>query len=290
MEAGLHFLLTYMCNLECAHCFTYSGPYAKGTFTLDQIHKVLKEACKVETIDTIYFEGGEPFLFYPLMLEGIKLARSMNFNAGIVTNGYFATSMENAELWLKPLKELGLFKLSISNDLYHYENQEENPAKLLLAAGEKLGIQVNLMSTEKPRVEKGKIHGNTLFRGRAVEKMINNLPGKSWKELIECPYEDLSNPSRVHLDVYGNVHLCQGLSMGNMWQTPLSKLIKNYNADSHPIARPLANEGPAGLAKEFNLKHADKYVDECHFCYSLRMSLMDKFPQYLGPRQIYGLE
>ena len=74
MLTGLHFLLTYMCNSECDHCFVYSSPYAQGTFTLDQIRKLLDEATKIGTIEWIYFEGGEPFLFYPIMLEGIKMA------------------------------------------------------------------------------------------------------------------------------------------------------------------------------------------------------------------------
>ncbi|MBA7600088.1 hypothetical protein ES703_07135 [subsurface metagenome] len=61
MLTGIHFLLTYMCNLECDHCFVYSGPDAKGTLTLDQIRKVLNEATKIGTINWIYFEGGAMF-------------------------------------------------------------------------------------------------------------------------------------------------------------------------------------------------------------------------------------
>lgn len=112
MLTGLHFLLTYMCNSECDHCFVYSGPDAKGTFTLSQIRKVVDEATKIGTIEWIYFEGGEPFLFYPLMLEGIKIARSMGFKTGVVTNAYYATSEEDAELWLSPLCELGISALA----------------------------------------------------------------------------------------------------------------------------------------------------------------------------------
>lgn len=83
MLTGIHVLLTYMCNLRCDHCFVYSGPDAKGTFTLNQIRRVLDEAIKIGTIKSIYFEGGEPFLFYPLMLEGIKIARGMGFKTGL---------------------------------------------------------------------------------------------------------------------------------------------------------------------------------------------------------------
>lgn len=78
--------------------------------------------------------------------------------------------------------------------------------------------------------------------------------------------------------------------MGNMWQTPLSELVSNYAADSHPICEPLAEGGPVLLAKEYNLRHQGEYVDACHFCYLLRLSLLTTFPEYLTPRQVYGLE
>jgi hypothetical protein len=78
--------------------------------------------------------------------------------------------------------------------------------------------------------------------------------------------------------------------MGNMWQTPLSELIKNYDFNLHPICKPLVLGGPALLAKEFRLRHDEGYVDACHFCYQSRLSLLDRFPEYLAPRGVYGLE
>jgi MoaA/NifB/PqqE/SkfB family radical SAM enzyme len=300
MLTGIHLLLTYMCNSECDHCFVYSGPNAKGTFTLSQIRKVLDETTKIGTINWIYFEGGEPFLFYPLMLEAIKIARSIGLNVGVVTNAYYATSEEDAELWLSPLDKLEISDLSISDDSFHYEKEKDNPAKRALASAKRLGIPVNSICIEKPSIEisadkkqdKGApvIGGGAMFRGRAVEKLVKGLPQKSWEEFTECPYEDLKKPERVHLDSYGNVHLCQGLTMGNMWKDSLSALVRNYNADSHPICGPLFRGGPALLAKEYDVEHEDKYVDACHFCYLVRLALINRFPQYLAPRQVYGLE
>ena len=128
MLTGIHFLLSYKCDSECDHCFVYSSPNAKGTFTLDQMKKVFGELSKIETIEWIILEGGEPFLFYPLMYEGIKMARSMGFKTGLVTNAYWATSEDDAELWLKPLHDLGLSDISISDDEFHYEDKEASPA------------------------------------------------------------------------------------------------------------------------------------------------------------------
>ena len=92
MLTGIHILLTYKCNLECDHCFLHSGPRAEGTLTSPQIRNVLEESRKIDSVNRIFFEGGEPFLFYPSMLEGIRLAREMGFEVGIVTNGYWAIS------------------------------------------------------------------------------------------------------------------------------------------------------------------------------------------------------
>jgi hypothetical protein len=289
-----------MCNFKCDHCFLYCSPDAKGTFTLRQIKKVLDEATKIGTIESIYFEGGEPFLFFPLMLEGIKIARGMGFKIGVVTNAYYATSEEDIGLWYNPLCELKISDLSISDDAFHNEEEKDNPAKRALSAAKKLGLPVDSICIEKPTVKTGRdkehnkgapvIGGDVMFRGRAVEKLVEGLPKKPWKEFTECPEEDLKDPKRIHLDSYGNVHVCQGLSMGNMWEIPLSKLVKNYDADLHPICGPLLKGGPALLAKEYNIKHDDEYVDACHFCYLVRLALLDKFPKYLAPRQVYGLE
>ncbi|RKY01767.1 MAG: hypothetical protein DRP54_03120 [Spirochaetes bacterium] len=299
MLTGLHFLLTYMCNLECDHCFVYSSPKAKGTFTLKGIRMALEEASKIGTVKWIYFEGGEPFLFYPLMIEGVKIARSMGFKVGVVTNGYFGISEEDAKIWLKPLLEAGISDLSISDDSFH-NDEEVNPAKLVLNAAERLGLPVNTICIEKPVTraiinksqKKGQpiTGGSVMFRGRAVEKLLKDLPQRDWKEFTECPYEDLEKPERVHLDPFGHVHLCQGLSMGNMWKTPFSIIVKKYNADLHPICGPLVRGGPALLAVEYNIKHEDTYVDACHFCYILRRSMIEDFPQFLAPRQVYGIE
>ncbi|MFX1326595.1 MAG: radical SAM protein [Promethearchaeota archaeon] len=295
MLKGIHFLLTYSCNYTCDHCFLYCSPDSKGTFTLAQIKEVLDEASKLKSVEWIYFEGGEPFLYYPIMVEGIRFAKMMGFKVGIVTNSYWATSIQDAEIWLKPFSELGVDDFSISNDTFHYENEQENLSKIAKKASENLKLPITTICIEEPTVkkeqEKGEpvISGGAMFKGRAVEKLIEELPMKPWEELNECPYEDFRRLGRIHVDPFGNAHICQGLSIGNFWETPLSKLIKNYKPENHPICGPLIQGGPAQLVKEYDIEHEDKYVDECHLCYLARLKLIDKFPMYLAPRQVYGL-
>ena len=71
--------------------------------------------------------------------------------------------------------------------------------------------------------------GNPKIRGRAAEKLVQSMPVEPQNTFTECPYENLRDPGRVHLDAFGNIHLCQGLSMGNIWETPLSRLVNDYD-------------------------------------------------------------
>lgn len=295
MLTGIHFLLSYACTFECDHCFLYCSPQAEGTFTLRQLRQVYQEIDKMPAVREVYLEGGEPFLFYPLMLEAARMAGQRDMKLGFVTNCYWATDTDDAELWLKPLKPLDIYDISISDDAYHH-GENNNPARNAHRAAENLGLPVSSICIEAPEVAKnpGKgepvVTGGAMMRGRAADKLTEGLPTRPWEEMTSCPHEELIAPRRVHIDSFGNVHVCQGLSMGNMWQTPLSELDKAYDAARHPICEPLVKGGPAELVRRFDVPHGDRYVDECHLCCCARRELIDRFPDCLGPHQVYGLD
>ncbi|MCF8040999.1 MAG: hypothetical protein K9K65_10790 [Desulfarculaceae bacterium] len=296
MLKQVHFLLTYLCNFECDHCFLFCSPHSTGTFTLAQVNLALAQAQEAATVEWVYYEGGEPLLFFPLLVESVRAAHQRGFKVGIVTNAYQATSVEDSALWLKPLTDAGVDYLSISDDAFH-SDQELSPAKMALEAARGLGMGTGAICINQPTImqpgegqEKGApvVGGGAMFRGRAVEKLTEGLPLRNWQELASCPHENLAEPSRVHIDPMGNVHLCQGLTMGNMWQTPLSCLVRDYRPVEHPVCGPLQSGGPAQLVREYQLPHEQAYVDECHLCFLARKALLQKFPKYLAPPQVYG--
>lgn len=298
MLTAIHVLLTYQCTSECDHCFLHCSPQREGTLNLRQLREVLHEIKKIPSIDTVYFEGGEPFLFYPVLLAGLRMISEAGLQSGIVTNGYWATSVDDAVEWLRPMLDLGIADFSVSDDEFHSSKGDASPGALAYRAAQELGLPCTKICIEKPAVMarsdsgggKGRpvTGGSVLFKGRAAEKLTVGLPSLSWRELTTCPHEELARPERVHIDTYGNVQVCQGISIGNMWTTPLSELVTGYDATKHPIVGPLIKGGPARLAEFFRLEVADGYVDECHLCYVVRKSLLANFPQYLTPAQVYG--
>jgi MoaA/NifB/PqqE/SkfB family radical SAM enzyme len=295
--SGLHLLLTYKCLHECDHCFVFGGSSAKGTMKSIDIREICREAKKVGTVEWIFFEGGEPFLYYPIMLKGIKVARDLGFKTGIVTDPYWATSVEDAIEWLTPISQLGVSDISISEDAFHQKEEEKDYPKNVVEAAKTLGLPVGSITIEEPTPSvseraglEGKpiTEGQAMFRGRAAEKLVEGLPRKPWTQLQKCPHEDLQDPSRVHIDPFGFIHLCQGLTMGNYKEEPLSKLIQSYDPSSHPICAPLIEGGPTALVRKYEVPHEDSYVDECHLCYNARLALRSRFPKYLAPGQMYG--
>ncbi len=294
---GIHFLLSYRCTDECDHCFVWSSPQAKGTMSLAQIREVLHQASDLGTVEMVYFEGGEPFLFYPIMLQGLREAANLGFRRGIVTNNYWATSVEDAVEWLRSVAEIGIDDLSLSSDLFHGEAMMTQAARNGIEAAKQLGLPEGVLTIEVPegcatytQGDKGEpISGGPVrFRGRAVANLTEGVPRRPWTEFAECPDEDFRDPGRVHVDTFGHVHLCQGLLMGNLWQQPLKEMVAHYDPDDHPVIGPLLAGGPAALVERYGLPHEESYIDACHLCYLARDQLRSRFPQYLAPGTVYG--
>ncbi len=293
--SGLHLLLTYECNYECDHCFVWGGPSQTGTMTVETIERIIAEAEALDTIEWIYFEGGEPFLYYETLLAGVRLARKSGFRAGIVSNAYWASSEAEALERLEPLAGL-VDDLSISSDAYHASDDGVSRPDIARAAARKLDMPVDFITVAAP--EATHVHGAAgqlppgesavVFRGRAAEKLASCVEAKPWEQFDRCPWEDLREPERVHVDPFGNLHVCQGISIGNLLQRSLSEIMRDFDADAHPIVGALLAGGPAEIVRRYDVPHEEGYADHCHLCYVVRRQLRDRFPDILTPDQMYG--
>lgn len=292
--SGLHLLLTYQCNLECDHCFVWGSPWQTGTMTLQNVREILRQGRELGTVEWIYFEGGEPFLYHAILLEGVQEAARLGFNVGIVSNAYWATSVEDAILWLKPFAGL-IQDLSLSSDLYHWSDQLSQCVEHARSAAATLGIPLGLITIAQPETADavpavGQLpagESTVMYRGRASARLSPKAVHHPWEQFTTCPYEDLREPGRVHVDPFGNLHLCQGISLGNLLEKPLKDICASYDPDSHPIAQPLLKGGPAELVRRYQLAHEETYADACHLCYRSRLALRQIFPETLAPDQMY---
>jgi MoaA/NifB/PqqE/SkfB family radical SAM enzyme len=82
--------------------------------------KNILDQAKEAGVTSIYFEGGEPFLYYAVFNKAVHMAADMGFSVGIVSNAYWANSVADAEEWLRPFAGR-VSDLTVSSDLYHCE-------------------------------------------------------------------------------------------------------------------------------------------------------------------------
>lgn len=291
--SGLHILLTYQCTFECDHCFVWGSPRQRGVFSLEQIDVVLEQA-REAGVETIYFEGGEPFLYYAILVRGVHKASEMGFSVGIVSNAYWGTSLRDAIEWLQPFAGR-LSGLTVSSDLFHCEKPLGEDPQNAVAAAKWMGIPTGMISVAQPEEAGKESHGQledesgVMFRGRAAANLASRVQGHPWNSFTRCAHEDLVDPGRVHLDPLGNLHICQGIIIGNLFQQRLKDICESYRPEQHPICGPLLEGGPVALVEEYNLPHAGAYADACHLCYEARLALRPRFADVLAPDQMYGV-
>jgi len=297
---GIHFLLSMTCTYECDHCFLYCSPRAEGVFSITDIESILRQARDLPNVKYVYFEGGEPFLHYPLLLRGAELCREYGFKIGIVTNCYWATTKRNALLWLEPLANIGVDDFSISKDEFHGSYECPEFTRNAYEAAKELGLPVGTITIDEPKIEhpasttgqRGApvVGGGVVFRGRAADKLTDGLPVTPLASFEECPHEELQEPSRLHIDPFGDTHICQGMSMGNVLKKGLVEVVSEYDHTEHAICGPIIEGGPAKLAEKYKVEVQQGYVDACHLCFDVRRKLLEQFPSELTPAQVYGIE
>lgn len=291
----LHLLLTGECKYECDHCFVWSSPSVSNTMSHGTIGHILDQATDLGTIEWIYFEGGEAFLYYDLLLWGAHQACDRGFKVGIVSNAYWAENKATAIEKLRPLAGL-VQDLSISHDDYHGSKEQACPTVIARQAAKDLGIPVDYISVSGPdgleplSTQLTAEDAGVRYRGRAADKLAPLVVHQPWQQYTQCPWEDLRQPGRVHVDSLGNLHICQGLSIGNLLEATLVEIIQNYDPDNHPVIGPLLEGGPADLVNHYALQHEAGYADACHLCYTARSQLRDRFPHALPLNQMYGVD
>jgi MoaA/NifB/PqqE/SkfB family radical SAM enzyme len=292
---GLHLLLTYQCTFECDHCFVWGSPFQTGTMTINTIRSILIQAKETGSVEWIYFEGGEPFLYYQVMLAGINQAIELGFKVGIVTNSYWATSEEDTLLWLSPLVDK-INYLTISSDLFHFSEKVSQQSKYVTRVAEQLNIPMGIICIEQVESQCVSSIGqippepsSIMYRGRAADKLAQKTSLCPSGALVKCPHENLQDPGRVHIDPFGNIHICQGISIGNIFSRSISEICSTFNPTNHSIIGPLLVGGPIKLAEQYHVSYKDGYADACQMCYETRKLLRVRFPEILLPDQMYGI-
>ena len=315
-SAGL--MLTYKCNCACEFCYYNCCPDKGGLMPVDTAISAWR-SLKILAGDNakIHITGGEPFLFWDHLLEILEQAQKQNLGKVdlIETNGFWATSEKIVTQRLKKLDELGMNRLKVSTDPFHQQYVDIEPVRRLagMAAGI-LGFERVLVRWQKylenptdmkslPPAELELQYLNAIkdypcrFNGRAAGRLAELVALKSVESLaaMKCKSAFLGAKG-VHIDPYGNVFsgTCSGIIIGNVNQTSLENIWKQFDPQSSGLISTLFNKGPYGLLAEAEKLGYDKvefYASKCHLCTSIRQFLLehDLSESIVGPAECYSV-
>ncbi len=245
---GIHFLVTYRCTYACDHCFVWGSPDAEGTMTLAQLTSAIDQAAECG-VETVYFEGGEPTLAYPIVLAAAAHARRRGLEWGMVSNCFWATSVEDAKVWLAPFVDLGISDLSLSSYAYFVEDADEDRLRNAALATQELGLPMAVLEVgaaaclDVPGLCLGEDVGEIMCKGRAAVELAPGRADRPPETLSPAPSR--TSPSRAELTSAATVS-CRSArasapaTCSPMVWPPCSRATTRRGGRSSPRSRPAA--------------------------------------------------
>lgn len=266
----------------------------------------------------VHVSGGEILINQTKCFELLETIHSyFKKNIGISTNAFWATHSNITHTIVQKLIHLGVTGIAISADYFHLPyiplSRPRKAVQSIVEQGLKthcyiMGArcksdilnhnEINSISEHIAKQVQNKTamplaptHIRSIGLGRYINTpKKNTIPQGGCTELSEClGKRGPMNPSMVWVDCYGNVMLCYGIIIGNVYTTPFAEIIQSYTPKQHRIASIIAEKGPKGLyelAQSLHLETPQEFYDECDLCFSCRQ-LLQKHYNELGPTECY---
>jgi hypothetical protein len=134
------------------------------------------------------------------------------------------------------------------------------------------------------------------FTGRAAGELAELVASEPIETLaaMNCKSAFLAAKG-VHIDPFGNVFsgTCSGIIIGNVNQTRLEDIWKQFHPAGSEFVNRLFNSGPFGLldkATKLGYKRAKMYAAKCHLCTRIRQFFFDNGREdaTIGPAECYS--
>jgi len=276
-QTRLAFTLTPRCNLHCRHCLADASPAWSSNAALEldmplrDLQRWIDEVASSQKVHTISFTGGEPFLVYDNLVDGVSRAAQRGLATTVLTNAYWASSIKRARAYLSPLQALGTLK--ISTDEFHQEFVPLAWVKSATQAATELGIQVRIKFCYLENQE-GKLAALERQLGNLISnEQINAEPvyrlGRAIRELKADQFVkgDLDQPCAVAnvpiVQPDGSVYACCGptfdgqnpLLLGNLGRRSLPEVLDA--SETNVILHFLRLWGPFRLWKLLCSEYSD---------------------------------
>ena len=110
---------TNTCTAACRHCSMNSGPTRSYRLSGDRLEKIFDQLFAASDVSVVVFSGGESTLVGEDLNRALRTCKAHCLVSRLVTNAYWAVSVDAALDKLRELRAAGLDELNISTDDFH---------------------------------------------------------------------------------------------------------------------------------------------------------------------------
>ena len=306
-------ILTYRCHSGCKHCLYNCGPgWGMEAMPADNLRQALETLAGWSRPPQVHLTGGEPFIFYDLLLEGTRIAADLGITVYAETSAAWCVDEESTQDRLAALRDAGLAAVLISCSPFHAEKIP--PVRTLRAVQAALKVfgargviiyrpefleVVQQFDLERPTSlsryaellgdeEAGRVlwGGYGIIAGGRAGYKLGHLVTPQAADAFagENCAGNILYAHHSHMDLAGNFipAFCGGLTAAD-WRV------------ADPLARPypelvelLIERGPYGLYELAQRRYDYRplpggYAGKCHLCVDLRWHLVrikgDDYPE-----------
>jgi hypothetical protein len=302
-------ILTYRCHSGCKHCLYNCGPgWEKEPMSPEALRQALEALAAWPESPQVHLTGGEPFLYFPLLVEAARLANELGIVSYVETSASWCLDRTQAVERFTELRHAGSQAVLISCSPFHAEHiPPVRTIRAVHAALEVFGSDgvilylpdflavIQRFDLERPTpisryVQEFGVEGarRILWQGYGIISggrsgyqlghLVSRRPAATFAS-ANCAV-DILHAHHSHLDLYGNYisGFCGGLTAGDWHDLPGLKA--NFQAGHYPpLIEVLVQKGPYGLCQlaedhfgYSQLEHG--YSGKCHLCVDVRRHLM----------------
>lgn len=287
----LTFITTNHCTSACTNCCFQCKPEKKNRLSIEEMINYINQAKEAyPSLSLLVLTGGECFTYGDSLTKLINYASSKyKLHVRIVTNAYWAHTIENARKRLKPYVEAGLDEINFSTGDDHLEYVSFKNIKNACLASIELGLipLVNIETRGDRKFTSKDFIMDSQLGKLVIDKKISitngvwvafkkeNKPKLNKKPNLSFPHTRCENLfSSITIDPEHRMLACCGLTakyikyldLGNLKTESLKKIFENQFNDFLKIW--IYVEGPHKII-EFLSKYSDlnlKYYDGLHDC------------------------
>jgi len=301
-------ILSYRCHSGCKHCLYNCGPrWSKEPMSIDVLRRALETVAGWPNPPQVHLTGGEPFLFFDLLLEGTRMAADLGITAYVETSAMWCVDEDVAGERFRRLRDAGLSAVLVSCSPFHAVKippirtlnavraalQVFGSSRTIVYLAEFLQIvqQFDLESpTPLERYEEqfgAERASQILWGGYGI--ISGGRAGYKLGHLVECQPAEVFGEENCagnilyaphsHMDLYGNYipAFCGGLTAAD-WH------IEDPFQRPHPeLVELLIEHGPYGLFAMAQERYDYRplpgdYAGKCHLCVDVRWHLAEVKP------------